>query len=403
MKKEARAKKDLESIPVKEENVKFKSQLGKFLNENKDEHFNFNVTETFLVSTGSLTLDDALGGGLPPGIHRFGGASEGGKTSASLEVIKNFLSTVPNSKGLIVKAEGRLPEKMKKRSGLKFVDNPDDWEIGTVFVFKCNVYEPVAQLVQDLILDNPENIKYAFLLDSLDGLNLREDLVKSFIGDDNARVCGSPAITKRLFRRLSLPINELCHLFIIICQIIASIPAKFDPKEQLVVGGAGGNAAIHFSNWSLKFLPHYKGDLIIGGAQDEDEGEGKGKKKAAILTFGESNVAGHWAKVKLEKTENEKSGQDVTYPIKYATDTEKGRIWTELEIQRVAMIRKLLYKEKTSYIFIPPVLEKMRKEGLDVPDKIVGMPKLEAFFARPEVSDFWKKFIRELNENKELL
>jgi len=376
----------------KEEKKKFKSQLGKFLVANEDEHFNFQIPETFLISSGSLKLDLELDGGFPPGIHRFSGASEGGKTSAALLVIKNFLETVENSKALYIKAEGRLSKKIQKKTGIKFVDNPDDWVPGTCFIFKCNVYEPVAQLIQDLITINPEGYKYSFLLDSLDGLNLREDLAKSFIDGENARVCGSPTITKRLFRRLSLAISELCHLFITISQIAASIPAKFDPREQLVVGGGGGNASIHFSSFSLKFLPHYKGDMITSDG------------KASTMESGANNNVGHWAKVKLDKTENENTGTIISYPIRYATETDPGGVWTEKEIKEMALIKKLIGKEdgKNTYMFQPWIIPLMVEAGIeDMSKGIVGNPKLDLFFDRPEVIKFWIQLLKD--DEKELI
>jgi RecA/RadA recombinase len=365
---------------------KFKSQLGKLLASHETEHFNFHHHESYLVSSGSLLLDAALGGGFPPGIHRFGGASEGGKTSEAMEVLNNFLKTVPNSKAMIVKAEGRLAKKMKLRSGMKFVDNPDDWVPGTCFVLKSNVYEVVASIIDDLIQVNPENFKYAILIDSLDGLNLREDLTKPFDGDSNARVCGTPTITKRLFKKLSLPISELSHMIIAICQIVVNIPAKFDPKEQLVVGGGGGNAAIHFANFILKFLPHYKGDMITSDGA------------AVNFDFGQSNAAGHWAIVKLEKTDNEKTNNRVRYPIKYDSDDEVGRIWTELEIKQFAIFERYIIKDKAWYHFTNFLIERMKAGGIqDPPEKLYGENKVDTFLAREDVIEVFRKIVREIN------
>ena len=80
-------------------------RLSSFLKENKDDHYNFEDEVYYKVSTGSLNLDIATGGGLCPGLHRFIGMNEGGKTSEALEVTKNFLKSVSGSRALLFKAE----------------------------------------------------------------------------------------------------------------------------------------------------------------------------------------------------------------------------------------------------------------------------------------------------------
>ena len=67
-----------------------KNRLSSFLKENKDDHYNYEEEVYYKVSTGSLNLDIATSGGLCPGLHRFIGMNEGGKTSEALEVMKNF-------------------------------------------------------------------------------------------------------------------------------------------------------------------------------------------------------------------------------------------------------------------------------------------------------------------------
>ena len=73
--------------------------LEKFLKDKKDDHYNFEDAVDYKASSGSLQLDLMLNGGLGPGLHRFVGMNEGGKTSASLEVMKNMLNDIPKSKG----------------------------------------------------------------------------------------------------------------------------------------------------------------------------------------------------------------------------------------------------------------------------------------------------------------
>ncbi len=77
--------------------------LKSFLKNNKEYHYNFEEEIDYKVSSGSLRMDFELGGGFGPGLHRFVGMNEGGKTSESLEVMKNFLNTQEKSKGFLSK------------------------------------------------------------------------------------------------------------------------------------------------------------------------------------------------------------------------------------------------------------------------------------------------------------
>ena len=63
--------------------------LEQILTENKDHHYvNDNVID-YVVSSGSLTLDIEMGGGIHPGIIRSSGITEGGKTSNALGFARN--------------------------------------------------------------------------------------------------------------------------------------------------------------------------------------------------------------------------------------------------------------------------------------------------------------------------
>ena len=79
--------------------------LKSFLKENKEHHYNYEEEVDYKVSSGSLNVDFELGGGLGPGLHRFTGMNEGGKTSEALEVLKNFINR-PSSRGIYIKAQG---------------------------------------------------------------------------------------------------------------------------------------------------------------------------------------------------------------------------------------------------------------------------------------------------------
>ena len=116
------------------------NKLKSFLKQREDEHYNFESDVFYKVSTGSLLLDIHTGGGLTPGLHRFCGMNEGGKTSEALEVARNFLKDIPNARAVYIKAEGRLNPEMVNRSGIAFTNDPDEWGDGKCFIYESEKY-----------------------------------------------------------------------------------------------------------------------------------------------------------------------------------------------------------------------------------------------------------------------
>ena len=169
-------------------------QMKGLLKQHEKDHYNFKEDVYYQVSTGSLILDIHTGGGIMPGLHRFCGVNEGGKTSEALEVMRNALKSVENCKGVYVKSEGRLSPEMEVRAGIKFCKDPDDWGLGSCFILESNVYETVFKIIKTLVTDNEENIRYCFVIDSMDSLIPKCDVDKDldeeaeeFIVEDDSR------------------------------------------------------------------------------------------------------------------------------------------------------------------------------------------------------------------------
>jgi RecA/RadA recombinase len=334
-----------------------KSILSSHLKDNKDSHYNFEDEKIFHISTGSLLLDSELSGSLEvPAIVRFTGVSGGGKTSSALLIMNNFLKTVPNSKGFLVKAEGRLNSNVKKISGVDFVDKPEDWDAGKCFVLRSNVYENIATLILELIKNNPENTRYYFLIDSMDALISKNDLSKGF--DDSAKVAAGAVLTSNFLRRIMLPLSTFGHICGLISQVRSNVQinpyAKGDPK---LTNSSGGNALQHYADWIFEFQPRYKSDQIV-----ED-----------------GKIIGHWSKILLRKTTNEKDGVEVTYPIKHGRSDGKS-IWTEYEIADM-LIQWGFAKKSGAWIAFDSSLIKEIKEDIkkEFPEKIQGMDQLRTF------------------------
>lgn len=342
---------------AKENSLTGKNILSSHLKDNKDSHYNFEDEQVFQVSTGSLLLDSELGGALEvPAIVRFTGVSGGGKTSSALLIMNNFLKTVPNSKGFLVKAEGRLNSNVKKISGVNFVDDPQKWDNGTCFVLRSNIYENVATLILELIKNNPENTRYYFLIDSMDALISKNDLNKGF--EDSAKVAAGAVLTSNFLRRIMLPLSTFGHICGLISQVRSNVQinpyAKGDPK---LTNSSGGNALQHYADWIFEFQPRYKSDQIIEG----------------------DKIIGHWSKILLRKTTNEKDGVEVTYPIRHGRSDGKS-VWTEYEIADM-LIQWGFAKKSGAWITFDSGLIKDIKEDIDkdFPEKIQGMDQLRTF------------------------
>lgn len=376
----AKSKKD-ETKDKSDEILSAQEILGKALNNNKEDHFN-DQEEIILpkVSSGSLILDSQLGGGFDSGLHRFVGFTEGGKTSECLEVMRNFLQVIPNSRALLVKAEGRLSKDMQERSGIKFTWNFNEWVEGTCFVLETNVYELAIGVMRDLVLNNPDNKnKYVFTLDSIDALVLKSDLDKPI--DGNNKVAGGPALTKKFMQRMAIAMNKFGHQCLMIGQVSAKVEIdQYGPKDQRQISATGGNAAMHFANWILQFEPRYKTDLIL-------------ENPDAPIDPIKNKILGHWCKIIIKKSPNEKSNVTVTYPIKYGR-TNGTSIWKEYEITDVlVMFEKVSKKnprkspEETDkkpggawfYLDIDLYEDIKKSVGVEPPEKFQGLNNLRKY------------------------
>ena len=332
--------------------------LSSFLKQNAEDHYNFEETVDYKVSSGSLQLDLQLGGGFGPGLHRFVGINEGGKTSEALEVMKNFLVEIPNSKGFYIKAEGRLSPEMQKRSGLKFVFSPEEWVAGTCFVFESNIYETVVDAMRQLVSKNEESIKFCFLLDAVDGLIAKNDMDKSF--EESSKVAGGAVIAATFMKKLSIALAKRGHMAIFISQVRADI--KLDPYSKAPIrqtSATGGNALLHFANWILEFEPRFKGDLILQNPSDK------------TIDVQKNPPVGHWAKVTVKKSPNEKTNLTIPYPIRYGRTGGKS-IWIEKEIVDLLLAWEMVIKSGAWFSPSEDLLQMLAEAGLAFPEKIHG-------------------------------
>ena len=360
--------------PVQDTGPSAKSRLSSFLKENKDDHYNYEDEVYYKVSTGSLNLDIATSGGLCPGLHRFIGMNEGGKTSEALEVMKNFLKTVKDSKALLFKAEGRLSKEIKERSGIKFVTSADEWEDGTCFVFECNIFETVSELMKDLIQNNDESKRYMFMLDSVDGLMTKGDSLKNMT--EATKVAGGAVISSMLMKRISLALSKRGHMAIFISQVRSDI--KLDPyaanKDIRQTTATGGNALLHFANWILEFeKPNERYDQV------------------------KNKIIGHNVKITIKKSTNETTNSKVQYPIKYGRK-DGSSVWREYEIIDQILSWEFASAKGAWVTFTDEIIEELKKENLELKKQHQGIDNLRSYLEdnKPIVDYFYNKFINTL-------
>lgn len=358
-----------------------KEALKSFLKQNEEHHYNFEEEIDYKISSGSLKVDFELDGGLGPGLHRFTGMNEGGKSSEALEVMKNFLKE-PNAKGVYIKAEGRLSKEMKERCGVNFVTSEEEWDEGSCFIFDCNIYETVLDLMRVLVTRNPDCTRYCFILDSLDGLIMKDDLNKGF--EDSHKVAGGALLGAKFMQKMSIALAKRGHMAIFISQVRADI--KLDPYSKAPVRqttATGGNALLHFANYILEFEPRFKKDLIL-----ENPTQPVDQQKNKIL--------GHTVKITVKKSPNEKTNYTLEYPIKYGRKNGTS-IWVEKEIIDMLYLWGYISKKGAWISIEQDFLEMLGKKKFEFPEKVQGEPKLNALLeSNKDLMDFLISHFKEM-------
>jgi len=357
-------------------------KLSNFLKTNQEHHYNFEEDIDYKVSYGSLVVDFELQGGIGPGLHRFTGMNEGGKTSAALELMRNFLNTVPNSRGFYIKAEGRLSQNMKDRSGVEFTNKPEEWQNGNCFVFECNIYETVVEAMRNLVYDNSEDIRYFFLLDSVDGLITKNDAEKSF--EECSKVAGGAVIAATFMKQVSIVLAKRGHMAVFVSQVRADI--KLDPYSKAPIRqttATGGNALLHFANYIFEFEPRFKTDMILQKPLEKYDPQ-------------KNPYIGHYAKITVKKSPNEKTNSVIRYPIIYGRIGGKS-IWNEKEILDMLYLWGHAEK-KGAWISISADLRNEALEHkIEIPETIQGENKFNTLVEEDEkIKNFFIKYFRDL-------
>lgn len=339
-------------------------QLESFLKGNEKDHLNFEHEDEYKICPSSLTLAGIMGGGLGTGSSRFIGYPTGGKTSCALDFMFAFLKKGKGYKGIYVKAEGRLGSDMRERSGIAFTDDFAKWEDGTCFIYHCNVYESVFSLIKELITNNPTKTKYFFIVDSINMLGKREDLAKAF--EDANQVAAGALLTSDFFRKTAMAMSRRGHICVFISQVrdTISINAYSAPPPRQGKS-SGAHSLEHQGEWVIDFQPRYKDDIIRKNPADD-----------------KSDPIGHYCKINIIKSPNEKYNFNIRYPIKYGR-TGGTSIWVEREIGDIILGWGLASKAGAGWItFTPSFITELKDQGFTIPEKIQGLENLYDIFEK---------------------
>ena len=332
-------------------------QINKFLDDkdNKKYHFNNFNEEDYKISSGSLNLDLALGGGLPSGAHRFTGVNEGGKTSCALSFARNFQKHFgKNGMVVVIKAEGRLSNEMLKRAGVDI--DPEKF-----FVLDCNIFEKVFEFIRDLVFNNEDGKKYMFIVDSVDALCRMNDVDKPF--SESEQVAGGALVTSVFLKKMVLPITKMGHMMLLTSQVRVEVSAnpyasRGGPKAKQ----AGGNAIKHYANFILEFEERYTNDIMW-------------ENPSATRIDDKGDPIGHYCKIRFRKSVNEKTGAQVRYPIKYGR-VDGNSIWLEKELIDMLYLWGFIEKKGAWISFAEDILTELKSTKIECPEKVQGDQKL---------------------------
>jgi hypothetical protein len=182
------------------------------------------------------------------------------------------------------------------------------------------------------------------------------------------------------------------HIAVFVSQVRADI--KLDPYSKAPIrqtSATGGNALLHFANWILEFEPRFNGDLIL---QDPNNKRIDLEKNPAI---------GHWAKVTVKKSPNEKTNLQIPYPIRYGRKNGTS-IWVEKELVDLLYAWEFMNRSGAWVKPSDDFIELVKELNLEIPENFQGEKGLFKFIEdNPSLikflSSYFKNSIHEIQNS----
>jgi len=263
---------------------------------------------------------------------------------------------------IYIKSEGRLSAEMIERSGI-------DTDESKWFVFKCNVYETVIDLMRQMVKDNASDTRYMFIIDSMDALVPKGDLEKG--ANEAIKVAGGSLLSSDFLKRMALGLATRGHICYMFSQVRTKVQINpYEKTDPRLTNASGGNAMLHYSDWILEFQQRWNKDLIT------TQPSGKGDQ------------LGHWCRIIFRKSTNEKTGVEVRYPIRYGAQPGKS-IWVEYEILNTLLKWGFVKRAGAWLNVTESLIEKLESKNLSIPEKIQGEEAFTNYLdENPEVKDY---------------
>ena len=263
------------------------------------------IVKPDIIDTGSYLFNEVIGGGYRSGWSRWYSEPEQGKSSQGLlwgaNWQKHWKEKGENPFVVIYNAEGRTTSDLITRSKI-------DTSIDSFRIIDTNSADMIYDVTERLIVNNPENRMYYFMLDSTDACQRSVDIGKTFAEPD--KIAGSASVISAAGKRLSLLFSLHRHHLYMCSQI----------RDKMTTGPNGGGKAPS-GGWAAKFYSSLTGKIEKNWSDFTIYEDPADKKSKEI---------GRLAQIKLEKTYNETTGRVVLVPIRYGHG-----IWKEYEAMMI--------------------------------------------------------------------
>lgn len=305
-----------------------------------------------IITTSSFFFDDALGGGFHGGSWaRFLSDPEAGKTSMALCWGRNWQQKYPEN-GFVVyfNAEGRITKDLLERTGV-------DTNKQKFRIIDCNNADVIYTIVERLLTQNQDELKYFVIIDSTDSCQRSIDIGKNL--GESEKIGGGATIASAAGKRLSLMFNRLGGHFLFLC---SQVRDKLNMGKPGVVGkdASGGNAPKFYSSLIGQIKTPWTETYIYENPSDN-----------------KSKIIGREVEIKLLKTYNEKTGTVVKYPVKYGL---KGGIWRSYEAMMMCQAWNFYIKSGPYFKIDDAFAEELKKNNVNFEITLHGEKALRDFF-----------------------